>query len=72
MALTDFSSRAARFDTRPVGPRFSLLTMLSVWRSRRALAQLDRHALDDIGISAKRAQSEARKPIWDVPATWRK
>ncbi|WP_299730159.1 DUF1127 domain-containing protein [uncultured Tateyamaria sp.] len=72
MALTDFSTRHARIDARSAAPRFSLLTMLSVWRSRRALAQLDSRALDDIGISAKRAQTEASKPIWDVPATWRK
>ncbi|MFL4472039.1 DUF1127 domain-containing protein [Tateyamaria armeniaca] len=72
MALTDFTNGHTRIDTRPATPRFSLMTMLSVWRSRRALAQLDAHALEDIGISAKRAQAEASKPIWDVPATWRK
>jgi len=72
MALTDFNRSNARFDTRAAAPRFSLLTMMSVWRSRRALARLDAHALEDIGISAKRALTESSKPIWDVPATWRK
>ena len=72
MALTDFNHAKASFCTRPAAQRFSLTTLLSVWRSRRALAQLDAHALADIGVSAKSAHTEAGKPIWDVPATWRK
>lgn len=71
MALTDFTSRNACVDVRPVAPRFSLLTAISVWRSRRALARLDAHALADVGITAACAVKEAAKPIWDVPATWR-
>ena len=71
MALTDFNHAKTGFNIRPAAQRFSLTTLLSVWRSRRALAQLDAHALADIGISAKRAHVEASKPIWDVPATWR-
>ncbi|MBM1687619.1 DUF1127 domain-containing protein [Sulfitobacter geojensis] len=39
-------------------------------RSRRQLAALDQHQLDDLGISAKAAQAEANRPIWDVPAHW--
>ena len=71
MALTDFNQAKVRFGTRPAAPRFSLTTLLSVWRSRRTLAQLDAHALADIGVSAKSAHKEAVKPIWDVPANWR-
>ncbi|PMR70146.1 DUF1127 domain-containing protein [Halomonas heilongjiangensis] len=33
-------------------------------RSRRRLAQLDPHLLDDIGISRATAEREARKPFW--------
>ncbi|MEO9685371.1 MAG: DUF1127 domain-containing protein [Tateyamaria sp.] len=72
MALIDITSRNTCIDVRPAARGFSLLTALSVWRSRRALARLDAHALNDIGISAKRAAQEAAKPIWDVPTTWRK
>lgn len=44
---------------------------LAVWRSRRALAQLDARALEDIGVSAAQARAESRLGIWDVPANWR-
>lgn len=71
MALTDFTRSNARLDTRALAPRLSLLTMLSVWRSRRALARLDARALEDVGITAHLARAEAAKPVWDVPATWR-
>ena len=71
MALTDFNHAKTNFHTRSAAQRFSLTTLLSVWRSRRALAHLDAHALADIGVSAKSAHQEATKPIWDVPANWR-
>ncbi|WP_415919951.1 hypothetical protein [Tateyamaria sp. SN6-1] len=71
MALIDTSTRARRLAA-PRRARFSLVTLYSVWRSRRALAQLDRARLDDIGVSAERAAHEAAKPVWDVPATWRR
>ena len=70
MALTDFTTRHTA--TKPTPRRLpSLRTLLSVWKSRRALARLDAHALDDIGVDANRAARESAKPIWDVPATWR-
>ncbi|MBC8240815.1 MAG: DUF1127 domain-containing protein [Alphaproteobacteria bacterium] len=31
---------------------------------RRALAELDQHALQDIGVSRREALAEARKPFW--------
>ena len=33
-------------------------------RQRRALLELDRHLLDDIGISARQALEEGHKPFW--------
>jgi uncharacterized protein YjiS (DUF1127 family) len=48
-----------------------IVRMIDVWRSRRALAQLDTHRLEDVGLNAKRAAKEEAKPIWDVPKTWR-
>lgn len=41
-------------------------------RHRRALGQLDRHLLKDIGLSETEAQIEADRSLWDVPATWRR
>jgi len=38
--------------------------MLSVWRQRRALAQLDAARLDDIGLTPTEARREASRPFW--------
>ncbi|WP_147103442.1 DUF1127 domain-containing protein [Tateyamaria sp. syn59] len=70
MALTDITTRSTTLTAAARHP-FSLRTLLSVWKSRRALAQLDDRALDDIGVNARQAARESAKPIWDVPATWR-
>lgn len=71
MALIDFTDRNTRIAARPSAGRLSLRHVLEIWRSRRALARLDADALEDIGVSAASARSEAGKPIWDVPETWR-
>ena len=47
-----------------------LLRMAEIYRQRRALAALDQHALDDIGVTRTQAQAEARRPVWDAPDTW--
>ena len=56
--------------------RSSLLGMLrraiTARQSRRQLARLDAAALRDIGISPEAARLEATRPIWDVPANWRR
>jgi uncharacterized protein YjiS (DUF1127 family) len=46
--------------------RASLLDALEMYRQRRALARLDDHALQDIGITRKEALAEAKRPIWDI------
>jgi uncharacterized protein YjiS (DUF1127 family) len=38
---------------------------------RRALQKLDMAALNDLGLTAQQAETEANRPFWDVPATWR-
>ena len=57
-------------------PRLDLIATLSAWaataRQRRALAQLDAEALDDIGLTAEMAENEAQRPFWDAPTNWRK
>lgn len=50
----------------------SLRNIYTLWRSRRALAALDDAALNDIGLTRREAQTEARRPFWDAPETWRK
>ena len=48
-----------------------LLQRLALWvavaRQRRALARLDAHALSDIGLTSDRAQTESRRPFWQIP-----
>jgi uncharacterized protein YjiS (DUF1127 family) len=37
---------------------------LERWRQRRKLARLDRHLLDDIGLSSEDVARETAKPFW--------
>jgi uncharacterized protein YjiS (DUF1127 family) len=48
-----------------------VFTMLSLHYSRRSLERMDDALLRDIGITREEAYREARRPIWDVPASWR-
>lgn len=62
-----------RVADRPLSLRGAALHIakrLSVWRTRRALARLDAHLLEDIGISPAQARHEADLTVWDVPETW--
>lgn len=63
-------SRAAGFG------RFStvatLLNAIDLHAQRRALGKLTDDQLADIGLDRTSAQSEAKRPIWDVPANWRR
>lgn len=44
----------------------------AAWRQRRHLARLDDAALTDIGVTRAEALREADRPLWDVPAAWRR
>ncbi len=57
--------RNAAFGTR-------ILSLLSLARQRRALAQLDDRALEDIGVTRSQAEVEAKRPVWDAPDNWHK
>lgn len=39
---------------------------------RRALASLTQTQLDDFGVTAQEAETEVNRPVWDVPASWRR
>jgi uncharacterized protein YjiS (DUF1127 family) len=55
------------------GALFSVaMQAFALHRQRQALRRLDDRALADIGISRAEAEQEAARPIWDVPATWRR
>ncbi|WP_299024502.1 DUF1127 domain-containing protein [uncultured Sulfitobacter sp.] len=51
--------------------RRTLRETVTLWSSRRALAALSAEQLDDIGISRADATAEARRPVWDAPASWK-
>ncbi|WP_037916710.1 DUF1127 domain-containing protein [Sulfitobacter sp. 20_GPM-1509m] len=71
MTMIDAIARSTLFTaTKQTGP--TRASLLGLWRSRRALAQLDAAALDDIGVTAQEAHAEATRPVWDVPANWKK
>ncbi|MEM6587191.1 MAG: DUF1127 domain-containing protein [Pseudomonadota bacterium] len=67
MAFISTSSRATTVNR----GRVSLLDLLSLYRQRRALARLDAHALQDLGLTRGEAENEAHRSFWDVPAHWR-
>ena len=50
---------------------FAVLTLLNAtWRQRKELSELDDDRLRDLGLTRKDAATEAKRPIWDVPALW--
>lgn len=56
----------------PARPGLSLriAQRFAAWRQRRRLARLDAAQLDDIGISAEQARTEARRGLWSAPDHW--
>lgn len=54
-------------------PTFSMISQaIAVRRQRLALRSLDDNALSDIGLTKAQAEAESKRPIWDVPANWRR
>lgn len=47
---------------------FDLVEKIVAWNARRrqrqALAELDQHLLDDVGLTREQARREAGKPFW--------
>lgn len=67
-------NRTAQSIARPA-PRAGILRtlarMVAVRRQRRALARLDDHLLEDIGVTREAAMEEAERAPWDAPGHWR-
>lgn len=57
-------------------PRRSFFALVSdvfaLHEQRGRLADLDDAMLRDIGLTRGQAISEARRPIWDIPANWKR
>lgn len=62
-------SQSSFYQTASSGPirPANLVTMLGVWKQRRALARLDDTRLKDLGISAQQAERESARWFWDLP-----
>ena len=65
---------APAFARREPAPLVRWLHTLWGWhdvaRHRRALLDLDRRLLDDIGLTRAQALREAERPLWDAPNHW--
>ncbi len=62
---------AGQCKTRQVNLFAKIFNWLLVARQRQELAQLDTHALEDIGLTQADVTQELKRPLWDVPAHWR-
>jgi len=49
----------------------SLRSLLSLRKSRAALAEMTDAQLRDIGVTRAEAMQEAGRPFWDIPHLWR-
>ena len=70
--MTALSSRAVRSRHPGLRHRIDLAAWWGLYRQRKQLGALDARMLDDIGCSSADAQTEATRPVWDVPSHWRK
>lgn len=62
---------AARHLRRGLNLLAGLGRLAHLYSQRRSLHGLTDDALRDIGLTRAQAESEAARPIWDVPAHWR-
>ncbi len=65
----DICARPATIRTAASRLRW-LPKLANLWQSRRALSRLSADQLRDVGIDQSAAAREARRAVWDVPATW--
>jgi uncharacterized protein YjiS (DUF1127 family) len=68
-SASDFANYRATADRIKLPPIFlGLIGTIAVWivrrRQRHALAELDEHLLNDVGLSPEQARREAAKPFW--------
>lgn len=53
------------------GKAYGLADYLALAKQRRALSRLNGAAMRDMGLTAADVARETKRPVWDVPATWR-
>jgi len=69
--LTTTRSGMRLGGTRPRTLLGRAISLLAFHRTRASLAHLDDAMLSDIGVTREQALKEAKRPLWDVPPTWR-
>jgi uncharacterized protein YjiS (DUF1127 family) len=71
-AVRHHSAHGALSETIGQISLFGLFDAVRRWRriaaERDALARLDAHMLNDIGVGQAAAEREAARPFWDAPA----
>ena len=72
MSFTQALSNEARQLRRPVLLAARISALLSLRRQRRDLVMLGHDRLADLGLTPDQAWAEASRPVWDVPAHWRR
>lgn len=64
--FADYRTTPNRIELPPV--LSSPISTIAVWivrrRQRQALAELDEHLLNDVGLSREQARREAARPFW--------
>ncbi|MEM1129773.1 MAG: DUF1127 domain-containing protein [Pseudomonadota bacterium] len=73
-SLTNHTTIITKTGTRRRGGSFLrfLVQMRALHRQRRDLARIDARLLDDMGLTQEDAETEAKRPVWDVPESWRR
>ncbi|MFT4620209.1 MAG: hypothetical protein ACI95S_002486 [Dinoroseobacter sp.] len=64
------SSRTLSIGFTPARRSISLISLYSLWRSRRALALVETARLADMGLTVDQARAESLRSVWDVPTNW--
>lgn len=49
-----------------------LNALIAAHKSRIALANLDQHGLEDVGLTRTDVEDDLARPVWDVPSQWRR
>ncbi|WP_102107843.1 DUF1127 domain-containing protein [Oceaniglobus roseus] len=72
MSSLSRSPTLGRVRTGRPGLLAMLAAGLAARRQRRTLRDLDDAMLRDIGLTRHEALLESQRPLWDVPAQWRR
>jgi len=71
--MTLVTTSTHNFPARKASALFQAISAaFAARKQRKSLKSLDNTQLNDVGLSYRQALDEAKRPIWDVPAYWRR